>query len=80
MKLRHVKVARIIYTQTQAVSPKYFKKFTLPQSAACVLLCEDELPRIRGAAGRAGADARAGLQHAQSDVSPLPSKPSEQDE
>ena len=39
---RHVKVARIIYTQTQAVFPKYshrFKKFTLPQLAACVLLC-----------------------------------------
>jgi len=41
---RHVKVARIIYTQTQAVFPKYShrfspKKFTLPQLAACVLLC-----------------------------------------
>jgi hypothetical protein len=39
---RHVKVARIIYAQTQAVFPKYshrFKKFTLPQLAACVLLC-----------------------------------------
>ena len=41
---RHVKVARIIYAQTQAVFPKYShrfspKKFTLPQLAACVLLC-----------------------------------------
>jgi len=39
VKLRHAKVARIIYAQTQLVVPKYFKKFTLPQSAACVLLC-----------------------------------------
>jgi len=41
---RHVKVARIIYAQTQAVFPKYShrfspKKFTLPQLAACVRLC-----------------------------------------
>lgn len=40
---RHVKVARIIYTQTQAAFPRYShqfspKKFTLPQLAACVLL------------------------------------------
>ncbi|GIV85843.1 MAG: hypothetical protein KatS3mg052_2850 [Candidatus Roseilinea sp.] len=40
---RHVKVARIIYAQTQAVFPRYShrfspKKFTLPQLAACVLL------------------------------------------
>lgn len=42
---RHVRVARIIYAQTQAqaVFPRYShrfspKKFTLPQLAACVLL------------------------------------------
>jgi hypothetical protein len=40
---RHVKVARIIYAQTQAAFPRYShqfspKKFTLPQLAACVLL------------------------------------------
>lgn len=40
---RHVKVARILYAQTQAAFPRYShrfspKKFTLPQLAACVLL------------------------------------------
>jgi len=39
VKLRHVKVARIIYAQSRRYSQNSFKKFTLPQLAACVLLC-----------------------------------------
>lgn len=40
----HLQVARIIYAQTQTVFPEYShpnspKKYTLPQLAACVMLC-----------------------------------------
>ncbi|MBO1438570.1 transposase, partial [Meiothermus sp. CFH 77666] len=40
----HLKVARIIYAQTQTVFPEYShpnspKTYTLPQLAACVMLC-----------------------------------------
>ena len=89
---QHIKVARIIYAQAQAVFPLYVQPEEIhlaTVSGVCVaeFLLQNELPRLRGAAPDelgaarcAGTDARAALQHAQSDVSPLPSKSSGQDE
>ena len=63
---RHVKVARIIYTQTQAVFPKLLQPKEVHLAAvggvcAAVFLLQDELPRLRGAAAdEQGAAGRAG--------------------